>query len=152
MDAYVVVLALHNIMRWVVVVAAIWVIYLVYSGLMQRRSWKATEGQAVRIFTISMDVQLLLGLILYFVLSPITGIALQNFGAAMRDSTLRYFAVEHLLMMVLAVVAVHVGAVMIRRRRDDRSKYVQGAIWMTIAILLILVGIPWQRPLLPFVG
>jgi hypothetical protein len=152
MDAYVVVLALHNIMRWVVVVAAIWVIYLVYSGLMQRRSWKATEGQAVRFFTISMDVQLLLGLILYFVLSPITGIALQNFGAAMRDSTLRYFAVEHLLMMVLAVVAVHVGAVMIRRRRDDRSKYVQGAIWMTIAILLILVGIPWQRPLLPFIG
>jgi prepilin signal peptidase PulO-like enzyme (type II secretory pathway) len=119
---------------------------------MQRRSWKAGEGQAVRIFTITMDVQLLLGLILYFVLSPITGIALQNFGAAMRDSTLRYFAVEHLLMMVLAVVAVHVGAVMIRRRHDDRSKYVQGAIWMTLSILLILVGIPWQRPLLPFIG
>ncbi len=35
--------------------------------------------------------------------------AMQNFGAAMRDSDLRFFAVEHIAMMIVAVVLAHIA-------------------------------------------
>ena len=95
-----------------------------------------------------MDIQLLLGLLLYFVFSPITKTAFQDFGAAMADSELRYFAVEHLLMMVIAVVLVHIGRALSRRADTDNSKYKRAAIFFTLSLLVVLAAIPWFRPLL----
>ena len=73
---------------------------------------------------IALDVQMLLGLLLYGVLSPYTAAAMKDFGAAMRDPVLRFWAVEHLTMMLSAVVLVHVGRVLARkdRRRGQEAK------------------------------
>lgn len=146
---YVFTLALHNILRWVVVLTALWLMYRTYSGLFGRRTYTAQDAAAGRWFTTSLDVQLLLGLLLYFVLSPLTKNALADFGAAMSNSDVRFFLVEHSLMMVVAVVVAHVGAAQVRKSADDRAKFVRSAIWYTIAILVVLASIPWQRSLLP---
>jgi len=66
-------------------------------------------------FMITLDLQLLLGLVLYFVLSPFTTQALNDFGAAMRNAPLRFFAVEHVTLMLAAVILVHVGRVLARK-------------------------------------
>ena len=65
--------------------------------------------------TMTVDIQLLLGLPLYLVLSPVTTLAMKNFGAAMKNPQLRFWAVEHLAMMMLAVILVHVGRVLARK-------------------------------------
>jgi hypothetical protein len=99
-----------------------------------------------------MDIQLLLGLILYFFLSPLTRSALSNFGGAMGSPDLRFFALEHALYMILAVVFVHLGSVFSRRQAEDVKKHRTAAIWFGLAVLLILIGMPWMRPLLPGLG
>lgn len=146
---YVFTLALHNIMRWVVVLTALWLMYRTYSGLFGRRAYTAQDAAAGRWFTIGLDVQLLLGLLLYFVLSPLTKNALADFGGAMSNSDVRFFLVEHSLMMVVAVIVAHVGSAQVRKSADDRAKFVRSAIWYTIAVLVVLASIPWQRSLLP---
>jgi hypothetical protein len=143
------VLLLHNLLRWVVILTALYLLFRTYAGLFGRSAYTTQDAAAGRWFTISLDVQVLFGLLLYFVLSPKTRAALANFGAAMSDSSLRFFAVEHILMMVVAVILGHVGTAQVRKAVGDRAKFVRSAIWYTLAILVLLAGIPWtQAPLL----
>jgi hypothetical protein len=95
------------------------------------------------------------GLILYGLLSPITRTALADMGVAMRDASLRFYAVEHLVFMLAAVACVHIGQVRIRKATTDRARHRTAAVFFGVALLLMLLGIPWPfravgRPLLPF--
>ena len=71
---------------------------------------------------IALDVQVLLGLLLYGSLSPFTAQAMSDFGAAMRDPVLRFWAVEHFTMMLSAAVLVHVGRVLARKTASAEQK------------------------------
>jgi hypothetical protein len=141
--------AVHNIMRWIVVVLAIVALVRAYWGWFGKREWSLTDRKVGMFFSISMDVQLLLGLILYFGLSPITRSAIQNLGAAMAEAGLRFFALEHFFYMLVAVIVVHVGTTLSRKAVDEVAKHRRAALWFTLAILLILVGMPWSRSLIP---
>jgi uncharacterized membrane protein YozB (DUF420 family) len=146
------VLAVHNILRWVIVILAIVALYRAYRGWLGNGAWTEADRKTGLFFTISMDVQLLLGLILYFALSPLTQAALDDFGAAMGSAELRFFALEHLLYMLLALVLAHVGNGGARRFEEATKKHRWAAILFSLAVLAILLGMPWARPLLPGIG
>ncbi len=95
-----------------------------------------------------MDLEFLVGLILYFGASPITKMAFQNMATAMKDHEMRFFAVEHTFYMFLAVILAHVGGALSRKARTDLVKYRGAAICYSVSLLLMLAGIPWWRPLL----
>lgn len=120
-------------MRWVVIIAAVLVFLRGARGI----------NMTTRMFVIALDIQMLLGLILYFALSPSTRAAFQNMGAAMSNPTLRYWTVEHLTGMVIAVAAAHIGRARMRRAADNEAKYKIGAMFVAIALVLILISIPW---------
>ena len=140
-------LATHNVFRWVVLAAALYALFRVWSGWLGKRNWDAADDKARTFFTIGMDIQFLVGLILYFVLSPFTKSAMENFGEAMRNPDLRFFAMEHLITMLLATICVHVGSALIKKTADPIAKHKKGVIWFTIAIVLILIRTPWFRPM-----
>jgi hypothetical protein len=146
---YTFILAVHNIMRWIIVVLALIALIRAYRGWFGKREWSPADRKAGMYFSISMDVQLLLGLILYFGLSPITRSAIQNFGAAMAEAGLRFFALEHISYMFLAVIVVHIGTILSRKDVDAVAKHRRAALWFTFAVLLILIGMPWSRSLIP---
>jgi hypothetical protein len=100
-------------------------------------------------FGAAIDTQLLLGLVLYFFLSPITRAALADFGAVMSDAGLRFFALEHAFYMLLAVVFAHLGSALAKRAPTDAAKHQRGMIWYGLAFLVILLGMPWMRSLIP---
>lgn len=145
---YSVSLTIHSILRWLIVLAALLAIIRAVNGLSFKRGWTQTDNRVGLWFTLFMDIQLLLGILLYFFLSPTTQIALQNFGAAMGDSTLRFFAVEHTLIMLVAVIVAHIGRGMVRKAGTDAAKHRRTLIWFGLAILLVLAGIPWGRGLI----
>ena len=92
---------------------------------------------------IALHTQFTLGLVLYFV-SPITQTALNDFGNAMKDSTLRLYALEHPLVMLIAVVLVTVARIK-TKRSDSNSAHKTNFILYAIALLLILSRIPWAK-------
>lgn len=149
MDAYDIVLALHNIMRWVVLVAGLMAASRAIYNRLNNLPWNQTDNTLGLFFVISMDIQFLLGLLLYLVLSPITEAAFTDFGAAMGDESLRFWAVEHIFLMVGALVLVHAGRIVSKRQKEDKQKHLWAAILFTIAFIVLLLGTPWFRPFLP---
>jgi uncharacterized membrane protein YphA (DoxX/SURF4 family) len=146
---YTFVLAVHNIMRWIVVVLAIIALVRAYWGWFGKREWSLKDRKVGMFYSISLDVQLLLGLILYFGLSPMTRTAIQNLGAAMSNANLRFFALEHFFFMLVAAVLVHAGTITSRKAEESVTKHRRAAIWFTLAVIAILLGMPWSRPLIP---
>ena len=146
------VLAVHNILRWVAIILAIVALARAYSGWLGRQEWTATDRKIGVFFASAMDVQLLLGLVLYIVLSPTTRAAFSDFGAAMRIPDMRFFALEHILYMVIAIVCVHIGTAAARKATQAVDKHRQAAIWFSLGGLALLLGMPWFRPWLPGLG
>jgi len=96
-----------------------------------------------------MDIQFTIGIILYTVLSPVTRAAFANMGAAMKDKELRFVAVEHIFLMVAATALVHIGALKIKKATSDEAMFKFGTIFFTIALGLMIAGIPWAKRMLP---
>jgi hypothetical protein len=117
--------------------------YLV--GWFGEQAWKKADNILGLVLTSLMDLQLLTGLVLYFFLSPVTKIALSDFGGAMKNPDLRFYAVEHLSMMLIAVILVHIGRAKSKKAVFDRDKFKQGAIFFLIALVVIVAAIPWSR-------
>jgi hypothetical protein len=146
---YTFVLAVHNILRWLVLIVGVVAVVRAFIGWFGKREWTDLDDRLGLGFTISIDLQFLLGLLLYFFLSPITTSAFASFGAAMADSATRYFLVEHSVLMLIAIVAAHIGRSRAKKQETDVGKHRTSAIFYTIALLLILAAIPWFRPMLP---
>ena len=140
---YTAVLFLHSWVRWIVLIAAVVAVARAWRGSGAEGSFGPKDRKAGVFFVASMDLQFLLGLLLYVFLSPITSAAFQNFGAAMKDAVLRFFAVEHTLMMLAAVVMAHIGSARAKRAPNDRARFRQMAIFFTISLVLLLIAIPW---------
>ncbi len=145
---YTFLLDLHNLLRWVIVVVGVIAVVSALRGAFARGTWTDQQNSLGRVFTISVDLQLLVGLLLYFVFSPITTGAFANFGAAMQNDHTRFFLVEHLPLMVIAIALIHVGASRARKLNSARP----AAIFYTVAMVLMVIAIPWWRPLIPGMG
>jgi hypothetical protein len=147
---YTIVLGLHNLVRWVVLITLILALVRAYYGMARKRKWTEGDRRAGMFFSIAMDTQLLLGVILYIFLSPITRQLFTNFGGALSNPDVRFFGVEHLLFMLFAVIFTHIGRSLSQRAVDPEKKHRNAAIFYTLAAILLVLGIPWSRPLIPF--
>ncbi len=146
---YAFVLAVHSILRWIVLFLMILALVRAFWGWFGKRDWTSTDRRVGIYYSVSLDIELLLGLILYFLLSPITKSALSNFRTAMSIPDLRFFALEHTLYMILALILAHVGVVTANRASESVGKHRRQAIWFSLSLIAILLGMPWFRPLLP---
>ncbi|MEJ5199705.1 MAG: hypothetical protein WHX53_12350 [Anaerolineae bacterium] len=140
---YPLLLTLHSWLRWVVVIVGVIAVVRFAVGWLGRREWQPLDGRLGAVLPMLLDIQLLVGLLLYFFASPITAGALRNFGAAMGNAVLRFYAVEHLLLMVIALVLAHVGNVLIKRRAAGPARFRAATILFGLALLVILMAIPW---------
>ena len=137
---YGIVLNLHSWLRWLVIIALLWTI--LRAVLPGPRAWTPADDRSMRLSLMSIDVQFLLGLLLYFVLSPFTRQAMSDMGAAMKSPGLRFFAVEHVVGMLIAVTLAHIGAARIKRAVPER-RHRLAAIFFILALLAVLASIPW---------
>jgi len=140
---------LHNIVRWVVLLGGIAAVVLALRGLFTRAAWSDLERRVGTIFAGSIHLQLVIGFILYFV-SPFIQGGMRDFGAAMGNPELRFFLVEHMVIMILAAVAAQVGSSMAKKAPNDRAAFTRASVGFVLALALIFYGIPWDRPALPF--
>jgi hypothetical protein len=152
---YQAVLLLHSWTRWAVLAFAVVALYRAYSGWRAAREWNATDKRWATMFVHTTSLQLVLGLLLYGILSPAAQAALANLGAAMRDRELRFWGVEHMVTMIIATGIVHGGFSAARRAAPTARSHRIAAIAFTLALVVVLLGIPWPwggvaRPLFRF--
>jgi hypothetical protein len=135
-------LIIHSILRWGVLLFGVWAVLSALGAVISKRNYKSGDNKVGLFFMICCDIQLLLGLILYF-----SGMWFEsvktNMAAVMKDPVERYFAVEHALMMIIAWLLVHVGRSMVKRGSTDAQKHKRTLIYFGIALIIILLMIPW---------
>lgn len=136
-------LALHSWLRWAVILLGIFAVLRAITAVRSRR-WTPADNRAGMFFTMALDLQFLLGLLLYFVVSPITKAALQHMDAAMRSSALRFWAVEHPSAMLVALILAHAGRTIVRRA-PEAKKGRMALIFFVLALLVILGMTPWPN-------
>jgi hypothetical protein len=136
-------LVVHSILRWIAIAAVAHAFLRALRGWLGNTSHGSPDKLSVRIAAIAVDVQLTVGLLLYFVWSPITHRAFADMGAAMKDGELRFWAVEHVTFMVGAVALVHVGKVLAGKAKNDTGRHRRVALCSGLALVLMIVGTPW---------
>jgi hypothetical protein len=136
-------LATHSWLRWAVLLIGLLAIARALAGHLGGRPWGGADDRIARFFTTSLDVQMLLGVILYFALSPVTGEGLRDFGAAMGNAGMRFWTVEHPFGMLLGLALAHVGRARIRKTADAVRRHRVALIFFTLSMLVILATIPW---------
>jgi hypothetical protein len=144
-------LLLHSWLRWFALGAGV----AATLGAAGDKGAEAGRDKWGLLLVIAMDVQLVIGLLLYFVVSPNMAAIRANMGEAMRNSQLRFFAVEHLSGMFVALILVHVGRVLARKARTPEASRRRRLICYGLATLIMALAIPWPglpygRPLLRF--
>jgi hypothetical protein len=134
-------LLIHSWLRWAVLITGL--IAVLRALTRSNRPWTPSDENAAKLFTITLDIQMLAGLLLYFVLSPLTRAAFSDFGGAMSVSGLRFWAVEHTLGMVVAIALAHIGLKRVRKAPNDPKRHRTAAIFFGLALVAILISIPW---------
>jgi uncharacterized membrane protein len=129
----------HSGLRWIVLILLLAAIFNAVSAM--NKGTYEKKDKMLNLFTmISLHTQLLLGLILYFVNHNHR----INFTAGwMKDAMNRFYGMEHVLLMLIAIVLVTIGRKKAEKATDTKAKHKKIAVFYTIALVLILAAIPW---------
>lgn len=121
-------------------------LFAIFNSLIAgRRPFIKSDNRLGLLLTIFADIMLLIGIYLYFV-GPFGYKTFQkysNVGDLMRNSTDRFYAIEHMVGMLIAIVLIHIGKAQARKPMSDRAKHRRTMIFYLLALLIILVSIPW---------
>ncbi|WP_142686066.1 hypothetical protein [Chitinophaga polysaccharea] len=132
----------HSFLRWAILLAGLWAVIRSLKGVTGNAPYAAADKKAGLFFMIFCDLQLVVGLILFF-LSPLSKAGIADMGGAMKDPVLRFFTVEHETMAIIAIALVHIGKSKIKKAVSDAQKHKLGLIFFGLALILILALIPW---------
>ena len=136
------ILYLHSILRYFILFFAIIVVIQSLLGMMGKKDFKKANKQMALFLLIFCDLQLLFGLALYYYKLVVPGI-LQN-GNVMKDTYTRFYAVEHSVSMVIAIILVHIGYTVTKKNMDADRKF-KRLFWCSfIALAIFLAMIPWE--------
>ena len=134
---------LHSFMPYLLL--TVLVLALIKSFVAYRKNQVHTDAHRKTglMVLILAHIQLTLGCVLYFI-SPKSGAGLSDMGAAMKDSTLRLYALEHPLVMILAIVFITMAYSKSKKDIADSLKHKVKWVYYLIALVLILSSIPWS--------
>lgn len=121
---------IHNIWRWLVLIAAVAAIVLALLAATGSRPWDATSDRLGLIFTITMDIQVLVGIIIWLLEQRWSG-----------DAYLGYI---HPILMLGAVALAHVGRSRADKAQGSPVKGRTAAIFFTASLVVVLLAIPFK--------
>jgi uncharacterized membrane protein len=129
-------LVAHSYLRYIVLILLIIVIITSLLGMMNKKPFTETDNKLSLFLFISTHLQLLLGLILFFV-SPVV----QFSSAAMKDPSTRYWLVEHNTAMLIAIIFITLARTTSKKMTDSNAKHKRMFIFNLVALVIIVFTI-----------
>ena len=130
---------LHSYWAYIVVAVLVFTVINAIVGFIQKKEFTHKEFRLGLFSLITTHTQLLLGFLVYFIGGFQKGLG------DMKDSSVRLLALEHPLMMIIAIVLITVGWSKHKKQVKSESKFKTFIIFYGIALLLILSRIPWSN-------
>lgn len=144
---YYTLLILHNIIRWILFIGMVYALFNSWLALIQNKNFTANDRLLNWLVCTTGLTQMAIGLMLYCI-SPLTEHFIQHYQEAVHQRSMRFFGMEHSLMMLVSIVLILIGNRKAFQQEQDRMKHRTLAIWYTIALIIIIINIPW--PFSPF--
>ncbi len=126
----------HSGIRWIALLLLIGVI--VNSLMKRKKNYSRSDRKAAFFSLVLLHIQLAIGMVLYFV-SPKVVFSAES----MANRMLRFFLVEHILLMLIAIVLATIGVSASKKVDKDSKKHNRIILYFGIALILILAAIPW---------
>ncbi len=147
-------LHLHNFMRWVILILL--VVNIVRHLVVMKQPFAERDKKLGLMLMIAAHITLLIGLYQYFA-GP-WGFQLivdKGMAVVMKDSALRFWAVEHITGMLIGIVLITIARGVFRKSISNEAKHKRALLLYIIALVVILASVPWPfregiaRPLFP---
>lgn len=127
----------HSGLRWIVLGLLLFTIINAFIKKKKGANF-GPKDKLLNILTLSaVHLQIVIGLVLYFAEERYKGFS------EMGNKILRFYAIEHLSIMVIAAVLITIGHSKIKKIEDHSSKFKKTRNYFAIVLLIILAGIPW---------
>jgi len=136
---------IHSYWAYLAVLLLIIAVINALISLTQNKEFKAKDLRISLFTLIVMHIQLLIGLGWYFMSPAYKVLKESGMGETMKDSASRLLAVEHPLMMIIAIVFITIGWSKHKKQNTDKSKFKTIAVFYGLALLFVLSRIPWQQ-------
>ena len=130
---------LHSYWAYIVLAVLIFTVINAVIGLIQKKEFTHKEFRLGLFSLITTHIQFLIGLAVYFVGGFQKGLG------DMKDAPVRLLALEHPLMMIMAIVLITIGWSKHKKQVKSEAKFKTFAIFYGLALLLILSRIPWSN-------
>jgi len=128
----------HSGLRWIVLVLIIWALYKSITGWVGKKEYQKSDRISALLALIFTHIQLLIGLGLYFI-SPKVSFE----SGVMENALIRFYTVEHMSMMIAAIILITIGFSTAKRLEDAVAKHKRVAIMYGIGLVIIIASIPW---------
>jgi hypothetical protein len=128
----------HSGWRWIVLLLLVAAIVKMHMGWKGKKSFTTGDKKLALFAMIAFHIQFLFGWILYFLSGKV-----QFVEGWMKNEVFRFYGMEHLLMMTIAMILITMGYSKSKKKDTDVAKYKVVAVFYTIAFVLILASIPW---------
>jgi hypothetical protein len=128
---------LHSVLRWFALIAIVVAIVRSFQGMSGGKDYTAKDNRWSLITLIVFHLQLVLGLVLYFAKGWYTQIG------EMSNPVIRFWSLEHLVAMLIAITLVTVGRVSAKKTSAAKSKHTKQFWFFLIAFLIVMANIPW---------
>jgi len=139
---YNILLRSHSGLRWIVLALLLTAIFRAFTNKSSGK-FTALDDKLSLFSLIFCHIQLLIGLVLYFI-SPFVKAAMEaGMGAAMKETVLRFWLVEHIFGMVIGIALITIGRIGAKKATTDKEKFKKIAVYFTIGLIFILATIPW---------
>jgi hypothetical protein len=137
-------LFLHSLLRWIILLLAIIAIWRSLSGMTAGKPFTAGDKKTGLFLMIAAHITLLIGLY-QWIAGPLGLKNIQNmgFGAVMKDPVYRFYGVEHLTGMIIAIILITIGRGVSKKNIPDALKHKKTFWFFFIALIIILASIPW---------
>lgn len=132
----------HSGLRWLVLGLLVFAVLNALMKMMNNKSFTAQDGKINFLTPRAMEIQFLVGIILYFVSGRVLSL-----GDAMGEATARFFSLEHPVAMIVAVALVSIGSARVKKAEDSNARFRTTLIFFGLALAITLAMIPW-----PFQG
>lgn len=129
--------AAHSGLRWVVLILLIVTSFKAIAGAMGKKTYLAGDRKLASFTVMFFHLQVVLGFILFF------GNKWHSLIGEMKEASIRFFTIEHTIMMLLAAVLLTIGSAKAKRASSDEKKHKTIAWMFTISLILVLAAIPW---------
>ena len=135
-------LHLHSVLRWIILILLLVAVYRSFAG--RNKAFTPDHKKTGLFLLICADIMLLIGLYQWFT-GPLglKNIRLSGMSAVMKNPGARFFAVEHFIGMLIAIIFIHIGYSYSKKNIPDTIKHKRAVLFFGLALLIILISIPW---------